>query len=265
MSTRGILAYAPDPATRDWTGVYHHSDSYPTGLGRKLHALCRDAFAGDADALGIYATREHCSWSSIVAPGVTPEYRASACHCHGPGADLAAADDRERYHPSDLADEDVRIAIEWVYIIEPTRLIVLAPTERAFAPVGHIAWTDEPTDDDWTRIECGADYGRCKHYAWVHFDVPEESKSLGTAKWLGSEPLDPVRDAIGWRLADGTLARRGGSGYAGTYLGKPRGWYESVTLPDGSKRDLRVCLGERSHRLRSDLTAVLPPTREPQP
>jgi hypothetical protein len=265
MSTRAIIAYAPDPETRDWRGVYNHYDGYPTALGRKLHALCRDHFDGDAHALGIYLTREHSGWSSIVAPGeqAPPEHRG--CYCHGPQADIAADDDRQRYTPTDLTDPELSIGIEWVYIVEPERLIVLAPTERAYKPVGHVAWTDQPTDADWTRVECGQDYGRCTHYAWVHFDVPEESKRLATAKWLGREPLDPVRDAIGWRLADGTLARRGGHGYAGTYLGKPRGWYESVTLPDGTTRDLRVCRGEREHRVRPDLTPVFPPTRETQP
>lgn len=258
MSTRSIIAYAPDPDTRDWRGVYHHSDGYPSWLGRRLHELCRDAFAGDPGALGVYATREHCSWSSIVAPGDRPEY--GGCHCHGPHADLAPDDDRQRYRPDDLHDPDTRVAIEWVYVVEPERLIVLAPSERSFKPVGHVAWTDTPTDADWTRIECGEDYGRCKHYAWVHFDVPDESRDLATAKWLGREPLDPVRDAIAWRLPDGTLARRGGHGYAGTYRGRPRGWYESVTLPNGATRDLRVCLGERAHRLRPDLTPVYPPT-----
>lgn len=259
MSTRAIIAHAPEPETRDWTGVYHHSDGYPTGLGRTLHRLCREHFGGDPDALGRYATRAHCSWSFLVAPDEQPEH--GGCYCHGEHADVALDDDRERYRPADLADPDVLVSIEWVYLVEPERLIVLAPVERAFKPVGHVAWSDDPTDEQWTRIECGERFERCKHYAWVHFDVPDEARRLATAKWLGHEPLDPVRDAIGWRLADGTLARRGGHGYAGTFYGRPRGWYEGVTLPDGSKRDLRVCRGERHHRLRPDLTPVYPPTR----
>jgi hypothetical protein len=259
VSTRAIIAYAPDPKTRDWSGVYSHGDGYPSGLGRILHELCAGSFGGDAHALGVYATREHSSWSSIVAPDEEPEY--GGCHCHGPNAEIAPGDDSQRYHPDDLTDPELHTWIEWVYIIEPERLIVLAPVERGYKPVGHVAWTETPTDEDWTRIECGENYERCKHYAWVHFDVPEASKRLGTAKWLGREPLDPVEDAIGWRLVDGTLARRGGHGFSGSYYGRARGWYEGVTLPDGSTRDLRVCLGERTRRLRSDLTPVFPPTR----
>lgn len=251
MSTRAVIAHAPQPASGDWTGVYQHFDGYPTELGKTLHTLCRDHFGGDADALGRHATADHAAWRYIAAPG------DGGCFCHG---DRPDPDDGTRYRPADLASDQLGW-IEWVYIIEPDRLIVLAPCERSVKPVGHVAWGDDPADQDWTRLECGEHFERCAHYAWVHFDVPEEAKRLTTAKWLGTEPLDPVLDAIGWRLADGTLARRGGHGYAGTFRGRQRGWYEGITLPDDTRHDLRVCRGERERRLRSDLTPVYPPTR----
>lgn len=254
MSTNAIVAYAPEPETRDWTGVYHHYDGYPTGLGRTLHRLCRERFAADADALGRYTTREHSSWSFIA----DPDGEHGVCYCHGEHADTTSSP--ARYRPADLADDGVLTFIEWAYVIEPERLIVLAPVERAFKPVGHVAWAEDPTDQQWTHIECGEHFERCTHYAWAHFDVPDEAKRLPTAKWLGHEPLDPVQDAIGWRLPNGTLARRGGYAYAGSYRGRPRGWYESVALPDGTSRELRVCQGERHRRLRGDLAPVYPPT-----
>lgn len=259
MSTRAIIAHATVPGSGDWQGVYHHFDGYPTGLGARLHQLCREHFDGDPDALARYATREHSSWSLILAPGEQPEYGHAACHCHG---DHAQPDDGQRYRPADLDDPDVRPYIEWVYVIDPAHLIVLAPAERSFKPVGHVAWAEDPDDEEWTRIECGDRFERCKHYAWVHFDVPDDARRLPTGKWLGHTPLDPVEDAIGWRLADDTPARRGGAGVAGSFAGRPRGWYETVTLPDGSIRDLRVCRGERTRQLRPDLTPIYPPTAD---
>lgn len=280
MSTRSLIGYDPAGTGTGARYRYCHSDGYPSGNGRVLFDMCRH-FNGDPHAMGRYLVNEHPGgWSSLggdpTLPGTfaipdateNPDgferaLAANRCYCHSGRPQDADVGD-ELYTPADLESADTLLHIEWVYVITPDALVVMQSVERAFKPVGHIAWTVEPTDADWTRVECGERFERCVHCAAAHFDVPDSSKRLATAQWLGDEPLDPVEDALGWRLCDGTPAMKAGHQYAGTYYGKPRGWYSTVTLPDGTRRDWRVCKGERTRNLRPDLTPIFPPTAATQ-
>jgi hypothetical protein len=108
MSTRGIIAW-PEK-TMGWEGVYHHWDSYPSGLGKALWHSLHGHFAGDVGAMLQVLIVEHpAGWSTILSdtaapcadwtqvPGfVNPTGDVSfdtptrpQCYCHGDRSDPA--------------------------------------------------------------------------------------------------------------------------------------------------------------------------------
>ncbi|MDQ6662312.1 MAG: hypothetical protein M3Z24_15275, partial [Chloroflexota bacterium] len=90
---RGIIARK---RPHGWAGVYHHWDSYPSGLGRMLYELYHGQFHNDVHAMMHYLIDEHpAGWSTIVdqdfalQPGYADatrseqEQRRPQCYCHG--------------------------------------------------------------------------------------------------------------------------------------------------------------------------------------
>jgi hypothetical protein len=64
MSTRGAIA---KPHGDGWIGRYHHSDSYPSGLGATLWEAYHGPFKGDAKAMQRYfVDEEPIAWSCVV-------------------------------------------------------------------------------------------------------------------------------------------------------------------------------------------------------
>ena len=57
--------------------------------------------------------------------------------------------------------------------------------------------SDEP---NWSVIECGENFERCRHYAWYHGLTPKTS-NLSTQTWLGRRPLG-FHDAVAF-IIDG--------------------------------------------------------------
>lgn len=97
MATRGAIARRTGEHT--FTGIYHHWDSYPEGLGKTLFELYNGFFKRDLDAMLRVLLDEHpAGWSTIngadfslpagyhnttteeIANG-TP--KGPACYCHG--------------------------------------------------------------------------------------------------------------------------------------------------------------------------------------
>lgn len=161
MSTRGAIAV---PTDTGWQGRYHHSDAYPTRLGRELFALYHNAFAGDHAAMARVLIDDHpAGWSTVIATyfprpfdreafdragyrgvmsdewGLYPE-----CYCHG------QRDEAEQTLTCRCPDDTTGCGpelIEWAYVITPDalqvfsarpfgvhRLIALVPWERDSAP-----------------------------------------------------------------------------------------------------------------------------------
>lgn len=95
MGTRGAIARAvPD----GFAGVYHHWDSYPSGLGRTLFTLYNGFFERDLERMLAFLVDEHPAWWSTInghdfrkPPGwsdTDESYRDPAtlgpkCYCHG--------------------------------------------------------------------------------------------------------------------------------------------------------------------------------------
>ena len=98
MSTRGVIARKTE---KGWRGRYHHSDSYPSGLGKTLFGLANGFFKGDLKKMLRVLIDEHTGWATIndkdfVWPPQYLDYGSTqheaaklmganppACYCHG--------------------------------------------------------------------------------------------------------------------------------------------------------------------------------------
>jgi hypothetical protein len=99
MSTRGFIG---GKTADGYWGVYHHSDSYPTGLGKTLQEWYKDGpFTSLAQTMDYLVNKHDGGWSSIVGSDPrkdpsghtqekygTPEHNAlrdtPICYCHSP-------------------------------------------------------------------------------------------------------------------------------------------------------------------------------------
>lgn len=92
MSTRGCIARKDERSPQQFKGVYHHWDSYPSGLGRALFLLRNGHFRMNTAAMLQALIDEHpAGWSTIVGrnfdrtPGFSMRKRTDEpqCYCHG--------------------------------------------------------------------------------------------------------------------------------------------------------------------------------------
>lgn len=91
MSTRSVIARKEQ---RGFTGVYHHWDGYPSGVGAMLYQLYNGHFNKDAKNMMHVLIDEHpAGWSNIngtdfsLQPGFiefgSAENKRPQCYCHG--------------------------------------------------------------------------------------------------------------------------------------------------------------------------------------
>lgn len=188
-------------------------------------------------------TIQHYGWSCLDAETTsTSETRLAGRDVAVAGFGLAYTTHEGQSHPDDWiighlgrCGDDVTWC-DWGYAFtgsdaETAVLVIIGVErdgvgeryhERGSIPVRLLG--DLPAED-WTKIECGDGYECCRHYAWTHFDVPDESRRLGTRTWLGQVPLAP-RDAIGATVDGRTYLLTGGGHDGGFYPGERRHhWY----------------------------------------
>jgi len=132
MSTRGAIVRLTNGAlgAAEFKGVYHHWDSYPTGLGRTLWHLFQEHFKFDLDAMLKTLIDDHpAGWSTIVGAdfmqvpgcgypeGSTQEqidkWREKPhpqCYCHGARSEEAWEVTEKNASAS---------GVEWVYAFSP--------------------------------------------------------------------------------------------------------------------------------------------------
>jgi hypothetical protein len=85
MGTRGVIARRI--GEHSFTGVYHHWDSYPEGLGQTLYHLYREQFDRDLPRMLHVLIDEHpAGWSNINAADFTTSTELR-CYCHGDRSD----------------------------------------------------------------------------------------------------------------------------------------------------------------------------------
>jgi hypothetical protein len=246
MSTRGLIGKATGDEGK-FTARYHHSDSYPTGLGEYLVKLYRGHFNSNLnEMLEVLIDKHPAGWSCIVGsdfklkPGYTmdrtkypsfdmPEaerkkalasyyasadYRRPHCYCHG-----------QRSEEPQEFDQDSDADAEWAYIFDTsTGENILHVLDRAqttgsnkwhWAEVGRIE-LDSSEPIDWRVIECGENFERCGHVASYH---GIESK-LSMRTYLGYEPLE-FRDAVAF-IINGKRYEATGSGGDANFLNRAR-------------------------------------------
>lgn len=166
MSTRGVIARAKADG---WEGVYQHSDSYPTYLGRHLWAGLHNG-RSPADFVAQDIEAHKGGWSSWP----------DRCYCH----------DMDRDGPTmAITDKDVDwLFSEWVYVIDPdsaTFSVIRGCVRRdgthtETAPDGR-TWEAENygcslvgsfsldgEEPDWMALECGVGLEYCGHVDGYH-------------------------------------------------------------------------------------------------
>lgn len=261
MSTNGCILRKTESGA---SGVYHHWDSNPTSLGKALWATLHGHFKGDLDKMLEFLIDQHpAGWSTIcgkdfkLKPGYgdsmkghpkdhgegfaaayakylkLPHIARPQCFCHGIRHESAQV--------ITLADK-----LEWSYVFD-SRVELLDVYNNSDLVASLPLNGPEP---DWRVIECGADFGRCHHCAYVHF--PElkgtASERLGTAAYLGRRPLE-FRDADRYRI-DGKVYTKGGSGHSssishmfpGEHYAADNLWIESVVSKNGRRKNVPVAV-----------------------
>jgi len=115
MSTRAYISSTDSNGTT--TGVYHHWDGYPSGLGRTIYRAYQGHFRRDLDRMREYLLSH--TWSSIVNADFskTPGYVNRSdlvqgiglrpqCYCHGDRSEPCST-----INPADAIDS----GCEWRY------------------------------------------------------------------------------------------------------------------------------------------------------
>lgn len=179
MGTRGVIARAKGDG---WEGRYHHWDSYPTGLGKRLQEVYQQI--GLARMKKLLIDEHPVGWSTILACDITkqPGYREPSvkhpgepqreeytdfnrywddhaaweakqgpqCYCHG---------DRHETEELLITDQSDDAGTEWAYVLAE-KAPVMTVYKRRYGPerwsyVGQVH-LDTP-DFPWERMEQVAD------------------------------------------------------------------------------------------------------------
>ena len=147
MSTRGVVALAQGD---DWVGVYNHSDSYPTGLGRAVWAHLQSE--------GVAKVQEKMlqfdDWRAYLAGGLC-EYCGEKRFTQ---ADDAHIHDKDVEHYT--SKDECQLVIEWVYVLSEQALTVLYSTRVATLHPGQVgehveAWGYRDQDGEMVNFPEG--------------------------------------------------------------------------------------------------------------
>lgn len=85
MSTRAVIGRKTD---KGFTGVYHHWDGYPSGLGAALFRLRASQFSGDTAVLLKHLIDAHPGgWSTINDTADGTPLAECKCYCKAHGGD----------------------------------------------------------------------------------------------------------------------------------------------------------------------------------
>src|SRR3990167_6687419 len=164
MSTRSVIARPVEGPEGSWEGRYHHSDGYPSGVGKTLWEHLHGDYAGDIFGMLQFLIDDHPGgWSSInnhdwsQPPGfrnlskpakkswddffAEEHKKGPACYCHG--------DRSEKGWLETGGGEGTK---EWLYVIDPLR--------ETFRVQGYNVDHTFPiagTEPDWAALEAEVD------------------------------------------------------------------------------------------------------------
>lgn len=260
MSTRSVIARVGKQEGQ-FKGVYHHSDGMPTTLGKFLLELLHGHFKNDLSAMLRILIDEHTGWSTIVGknfnltPGYHQDYKKAnpSCYCHGERSETS------EYFTEKNTDSD----IEWIYIFDAANNRLFIRDNRYDAEEIVDLTGAEP---DWIKIECGEDFRRCNHYAWVHGLLPRSS-NLGTQTYLGYAPLN-FRDAIAFIVGGKRLSATGNGGNSNYFNSQGRAfpadaWIATLQSRKGRRLDVPVArITKNGYEPFPGVIWIYPPTRD---
>jgi len=128
MSTRGAIVRVTGDKT--FTGVYHHWDSYPDGLGKSLWSLYHEHFNKNLDNMLKVLIDEHpAGWSTINQcdfnkeagfnehgdNGEPERKNRPQCYCHGDRHEFASV----------INEKNIRNSwIEYLYAFKDNHMII---------------------------------------------------------------------------------------------------------------------------------------------
>ena len=123
MSTRGCIARLTSRSPISFEGVYHHWDSYPSGLSHMLYLLWNQDFHRDTQAMLRKLIDAHgAGWSTIIGcrfkggQSDTGGSRSPSCYCHGGRSESAWRVTEKNASGS---------GVEYVYAFEGDTMVVL--------------------------------------------------------------------------------------------------------------------------------------------
>jgi len=157
MSTRGCIARLEKMAPLEFRGVYHHWDSYPSGLGQALFQARNQAFGKDTEAMLRALVDQHpAGWSTIVgrtfahmsgdgdSKARRRRYRGDEpqCYCHG-----------NRQEPGWLVTQAnaAGSGVEYAYAFDGSKMFVLASFRRDGSKMVGMFGTGDP-EAGWSVI-----------------------------------------------------------------------------------------------------------------
>lgn len=154
MSTRGAIVRVTGDNT--FTGVYHHWDSYPDGLGKTLWDLYHGHFNKNIDAMLKVLIDEHpAGWSTInnkdfnYPAGFNEQDKDSTpernnrplCYCHG---------DRHEY-ASVVNEKNIRNSwVEYAYAFKDTHMIIYSNASDGLTLLDDIDLNGK--EPDWGKL-----------------------------------------------------------------------------------------------------------------
>src|SRR5262249_20247767 len=117
-------------------------------------------------------------------------------------------------------------------------------------------------EPDWSKVECGENFERCGHCAWVHGLQPRTS-NLSTQTWLERRPLE-FHDVIAV-FVSGRRYKMTGSGGDAVHMGRlypPGTWLSCLIAGNGRRFELPTALRtETGYKPAPGVTWVYPPTK----
>jgi len=195
MGTRGAVAVG---TLESWRGVYCHSDSYPTWLGKHLYEHLQAELGsgrtlaeigedilhfddwrnylkgGVCEYCGQMRSQPHAfSYMPVRSDGEFPDPEVKY-HRHDPVADL-----RELQYTQKNVEGS---SLEWVYVIDAQASAVHVLRVRGSSRyVGDMTFDAVP---NFGVLECGEHFERCIHYAWYHLPEIDKDGSEGRLSML---------------------------------------------------------------------------------
>ncbi len=282
MSTRSVIARVGEHEGQ-FAGRYVHADGMPTSMGACLWNLLQGHFKNDLAKMLTYlidAKHAQCGWSSLVGkdfnlkPAYTwqkatadgakyevyskrPDYLRPQCFAGRPGEEPCLFTEKDFEDGTD---------VEWLYAFDENQCKLYIRDIGAKEDVAIVDLNGE--EPNWVVIECGEQFERCHHCAWVHNLQPKTS-NLSTQTWLGKRPLE-FHDAIAF-VVSGKRLKNSGSGGDSDFFNRslrvsryPSGtWVQSVIAGNG--RRLEVPVAKRTEKgfvPFPGVTWIYPPTKD---